>query len=256
MFNLKKKKATTFTERGKTIMLSLTAVFTGLIIAGTFIRIEIPIIPFTLQTFSVQLTSSMLGPFWGAAAILIWLFMGLVGIPVFTKGGGFTYVLQPTFGYMIGFLIGTIAGGLIINLFKKKNYLSYLSGNIANLLITYACGMIYFYLLQTLYFGKTISAYTVFVSCFLIFLPGDLTFTFVASFIATKLKPIINDLVYQTATDEDIKKYEEEYGKITTESQMDDILDSEITLENTDISTCLEQNIDIACTNTTDIEIN
>lgn len=198
------------TTRGKTIKLALTAVFTSLVIAGAFIQIPIPIIPFTLQTFFVELTSSMMGPFWGAIVIGLYLFMGLVGIPVFTKGGGFMYVLQPTFGYLIGFFIGTIVGGLIIKQFKKKKYLSYLTGNIVNLLIAYACGMIYFYFLQTFYFGKTVSAYTIFVSLFLIFLPGDLTFTFIASFIATKLKPILDKIVYQTATNEDIEKFENE----------------------------------------------
>lgn len=196
-------------NRSKTKMLALTAVFTSLVIVGAFVKFEIPVIPFTLQTFTVQLTSSMLGPWWGALAIGLYLFMGLIGIPIFTKGGGFTYVLQPTFGYLIGFFIGAIVGGIIINCFKKKTFWAYLTGNIINLLIAYACGMIYFYLLQTLYFGKAVSAYTIFVSLFLIFLPGDLTFTVIASYAAKKLKPNLDKFIYQTATDEDVKNFEE-----------------------------------------------
>ena len=196
-------------NRSKTKMLALTAVFTRLVIVGAFVKFEIPVIPFTLQTFVVQLTSSMLGPWWGALAIGLYLFMGLIGIPIFTKGGGFTYVLQPTFGYLIGFFIGAIVGGIIINCFKKKTFWAYLAGNIINLLIAYACGMIYFYLLQTLYFGKAVSAYTIFVSLFLIFLPGDLTFTVIASYAAKKLKPNLDKFIYQTATDEDVKNFEE-----------------------------------------------
>jgi len=134
------------TNHSKTKMLALTAVFTSLVIVGAFVKFEIPVIPFTLQTFAVQLTSSMLGPWWGALAIGLYLFMWLIGIPIFTKGGGFTYVLQPTFGYLIGFFIGAIVGGIIINCFKKKTFWAYLAGNIVNLLIAYACGMIYFYL--------------------------------------------------------------------------------------------------------------
>lgn len=216
------KKASKLNSRGRTIMLSLIAVFTALIIAGTFIKIDLGFISFTLQTFAVQLTSSMLGAFWGALVVLLYLFMGLIGIPIFTKGGGFMYVLLPTFGYMIGFLIGSIAGALIINLFKKKNFWAYLSGNIVNLFITYACGMIYFYFLQTFYFGKAVTAYTVFISCFLIFLPADFVFTLVASGIATKLKPILDKMIYQTATDEDIENYEKQFGEISaTSSELD-----------------------------------
>ncbi len=75
--------------------------------------------------------------------------------------------------------------------------------------------MIYFYALQTLYFGKTVTAYTIFISLFLIFLPGDLTFTFIASYIAKKLNPIMNKMVYQSATDEDIQKFEAEKAQNT-----------------------------------------
>lgn len=232
MFTLKKStKAATITKHGRTIMLALTAVFTGLVIAGAFIKIPIPVIPFTLQTFFVQLTASMMGPVWGGIVIALYLFMGLIGIPVFTKGGGFMYVLQPTFGYLIGFLLGTIAEGLILKCFKKKNYWTYLIGNLANLLIAYACGMIYFYFLRTFYAGESVSAYTIFVSLFLVFLPGDLTFTLIASAISPKLKPILDKFVYQTATDEDIKKYEEE-NAIKLEDAENQPKQIDVTLEN------------------------
>ncbi len=238
MISLPKSNLTT---RGKTIMLALTAVFTSLVIAGAFIQIPIPVIPFTLQTFFVQLTSSMMGPFWGAIVIGLYLFMGLVGIPVFSKGGGFMYVLQPTFGYLIGFFLGTIVGGLIIKQFKKKKYISYLTGNIVNLLIAYACGMLYFYLLQTLYFGKSVSAYTIFISLFLIFLPGDLTFTFVASFIATKLKPILDKTIYQTATNEDIEKFEKESNTCSDSDNNQENEHSQQTTESLDSDQLYEQ---------------
>ncbi len=198
------------TRRGKTIMLALTGVFTSLVIAGAFIEIPTPLVSFTMQTFFVQLTSSMMGPLWGGITIALYIFMGLVGIPVFTKGGGFMYVLQPTFGYLIGFFIGTIVGALIIKMFKKKSYWAYLTGNTVNLLITYVSGMIYFYFIQTFYFGKSVTAYTIFISLFLIFMPSDLLFTFVASYAALKLKPILDKTIYQVASDEDIAKFEAE----------------------------------------------
>lgn len=217
-----KHNKSNLTTRGKTVMLSLTAVCTSLVIAGAFIQIPSPLVPFTLQTFFVQLTASMLGSLWGGMAIGLYLFMGLVGIPVFTKGGGFTYVLQPTFGYLIGFLFGTIIGAFVIKLFKKKNYLAYFTGNIVNLLISYACGMIYFYFIQTFYFGKAVTAYTIFVTLFLVFLPTDFIFTLLASFAAVKLKPILNKTIYQVATDADIKKFDEENANLKAKNEFDD----------------------------------
>lgn len=221
MLALKNSTKSTMTRRGKTIMLALTAIFTGLVIAGAFITIPIPVIPFTLQTFFVQLTATMLGPLWGGIAIALYLFIGLIGIPVFTKGGGFMYVLQPTFGYLIGFLIGAIAGGLILKLFKKKSYWAYLTADIATLLIAYIFGMLYFYLIKSFYFGDNVTAYTIFIYCFLIFLPGDLTFTFIAAIVAKKLNPILGKLIYQTATDADIEKFNKENAEQIKTTQND-----------------------------------
>lgn len=195
-------------NRGKTIMLALTAVFIALIIAGAFIKIPIPQIPCTMQTFFVQLAGSLLGWAWGGSAVAIYIFMGLVGIPIFTNGGGFAYVLQPTFGYLIGFLLGTIVGGFVIKSFKKKSYFAYLAGNFTNLLITYICGMLYFFLIKKFYFGDSVSAYTIFVSLFLIFMPGDIVFTILASFIAYKLTPILQKMIVKTATTEEVEEFE------------------------------------------------
>lgn len=195
-------------NRKKTIMLSLTAVFVALIIVSAFIKIPIPEIPCTMQTFFVQLASSLLGWNWGSLAIALYIFMGLIGIPVFTNGGGIGYVLQPTFGYLIGFLLGSIAGGLIIKLFKKKTYFCYFLGNLTNLLISYACGMLYFFLIKSFYFGESVTAYTVFVSSFLIFLPVDMVFTILASLIAYKLTPILNKITQKSVTATDIAEAE------------------------------------------------
>lgn len=219
MLTLPKSK---LTKNGRTIMLALTAIFTCLIIAGAYLKIPISVIPYSMQTFFVQLACSLLGPLWGTAAVALYLFIGLIGIPVFTNGGGFMYVLQPTFGYLIGFLIGTIVGGLIIKCFKKKNYLAYFTGNIVNLIISYACGMLYFYLLKSFYFGSSVTAYTIFVMCFLIFIPGDLAFTFLGSYIAKKTKPILDKYTHQTATDEDIKNFELSQNECACTTECDD----------------------------------
>lgn len=197
-----------YSSRGKTIMLALTAIFTSLIIAGAFIKIPIPEVPCTMQMFFVQLACSLLGWGWGSLAVALYLFMGLIGIPVFTKGGGFAYVLQPTFGYLIGFLIGTICGGLVIKAFKKKNIWAYMAGAFTNLAITYVCGMLYFYLIKTFYFGDNVTAQTIFISLFLLLIPGDIVFSVISAVIATKLKPILDKTIYQTASTKEVEEYE------------------------------------------------
>ena len=95
----------------KTKDLVLTAMFTALITAGAYIRIPVPVCPFTLQFLFTTLAGIVLGKNKGAAATALYVVLGLAGLPVFTGGGGIGYVLQPTFGYLIGFI-----AGLFVNL--------------------------------------------------------------------------------------------------------------------------------------------
>lgn len=159
-------------KRDYTKKLALTAMFTTLIIVGAFIKIPIPYIPFTLQVFFVNMAMLMLGAKWGSMAVGIYIATGLIGIPVFTAGGGWSYVFHPTFGYLIGFFIGTIVGGNLMRLFKN-GYLGMAVASVVLEVIVYICGLSYFYFIQSAYLGVSVTAKTVFVSCFLIFLPGD-----------------------------------------------------------------------------------
>ena len=93
---------TTAKQRITTRNMVLCALFAALIAIGAFIRIPVPYVPITFQGFFVLLAGFLLGPKYGAASMLIYIAVGLVGIPVFTEGGGIMYVLKPTFGYLIG----------------------------------------------------------------------------------------------------------------------------------------------------------
>ena len=70
-------------------------------------------IPFTLQTMILIYLTLLLGKrAW--RAVLAYLICGLAGLPVFALGGGPWYVFSPTFGYLLGFLLASLIGGLII----------------------------------------------------------------------------------------------------------------------------------------------
>ena len=91
----------------------LCALFAALIAVGAFIKIPVPVVPFTLQYLFTMLSGLMLGSKWGLAAVGIYIALGLAGLPVFAQGGGIGYVLQPSFGYIIGFALGAFVTGLI-----------------------------------------------------------------------------------------------------------------------------------------------
>ena len=76
----------------KTKNLILCGLFTSLIVVGAFIRIPIPVVPFTLQLLFTMLAGLLLGGKWGAASVCIYIVLGLMGLPVFAEGGGLAYV--------------------------------------------------------------------------------------------------------------------------------------------------------------------
>lgn len=170
------------------------ALFTALIAVGAFIKIPIPVVPFTLQFLFTMLAGLLLGGKQGAAAVLCYIFIGLVGLPIFAEGGGISYVFQPTFGYIIGFAIGAAATGAIANQTAAPSMKRLLAANFIGLLIVYACGMVYYWLMSTLYIGTEIGFWTLFLYCFVLAVPGDIFLCFVAAFIGKRLIPALHNM--------------------------------------------------------------
>ena len=141
----------------KTVRLVLCALFAALIAVGAFIKIPIPYIPLTLQTLFTMLAGLMLGGRLGAISVCVYVAIGLAGLPVFTQGGGITYVLKPTFGYLIGFAVGTYVTGAIANKTAAPTFRRLVGANLAGLAIIYLFGMVYYFLISHLYLGTNIS---------------------------------------------------------------------------------------------------
>ena len=87
----------------KTRSLVYCALFTALIAVGAFIKIPIPVVPFTLQYLFTMLAGILLGSRLGSLSVLAYMILGLIGLPIFSEGGGIGYVFKPSFGYIIGF---------------------------------------------------------------------------------------------------------------------------------------------------------
>ena len=166
--------------------ITLVALFATLSALGAFIRVPMGLISFTLQTFFVTLAGLLLGPRLGALSVGIYVLIGLLGVPVFTQGGGPAYMLQPTFGYLLGFvlcawLVGKLTQG------EKCSFSALFAASCAGLAVVYALGMLYFALITTVYLGAPRPAQTILIYCCLIFLPGDLLSCALACLIRKKL---------------------------------------------------------------------
>lgn len=101
-------------------------------------------VPFTMQTFAVFCALLLLGGRRGTAAIGLYLFMGLIGLPVFSGfSGGIGHLIGPTGGYIIGFLFS----GIIYTLSEP-----FISKRKAFRLIVLALAHMVCYLIGTLWF--------------------------------------------------------------------------------------------------------
>ena len=112
------------------IIKSLFAIILGSIALTISAKIKIPFypVPMTMQTFVVLFLGLSLGYKIGLASVSLYLFEGIIGLPVFSnspeKGVGLVYFTGPTMGYLIGFLTATFLASKIDS---KDNFLFILS---------------------------------------------------------------------------------------------------------------------------------
>ena len=75
-----------------------------LLILSAKIKVDLYPVPMTLQPLAVLLIAMLCGRNIAVASVSLYLFQGMVGIPVFAYGGGLPYLLGPTGGFLFGFL--------------------------------------------------------------------------------------------------------------------------------------------------------
>ena len=111
----------------KTILLIPVIIFsTFLITLSAKLKVPFYPVPMTMQPFVIVLMGAMFGWRLGATIILTYLLEGALGLPVFAgtpeKGIGLSYIIGPTFGYILGFIVAVLIAGRInfkVNFLKR-----------------------------------------------------------------------------------------------------------------------------------------
>lgn len=177
--------------------LTLVAIFAALTAIGAFIKIPLPIVPFTMQIVIVFLAGSILGSKRGLQSQLVYIFVGLAGLPVFTQGGGLTYVLQPTFGYLVGFAAGAFIIGYIIERGgEEPSRLRFVVANLVGTFVIYAIGAPYVYFALNFLLDMPTSASTVFMTAFLSTVGVDIVLAIVTGLFARRIYFILNKKMF------------------------------------------------------------
>jgi len=167
-------------------------VFIILTTLSAFVRIPLPFtpVPLTLQTFFVLLSGSLLGRKLGVLTQCSYMLLGLAGQSVFTGlGGGTLYLLGPTGGYIIGFILASFLAGNLFAKEEQNRFIIFLRFLSADFVILFS-GMLW------LKVSLSCSVSRAFLLGFLPFVLGDLLKVILAAIVYNKIHSRIKAVLY------------------------------------------------------------
>jgi len=170
---------------GLLLYAGMMAALTGM--AG-MIKIPFYPVPLTLQTMMVYLSGNLLGSRWGMISQLVFLAVGLSGVPVFTNGGGPAYIAQPTFGYLLAFPVAAFIAGTITRSAGMRR-LSIFGINMAGAVVIICMGAGYLFFHIRCIAGKTMEPNAIVWSAAGMFIPGEILKAGMAAWLTWRIRP-------------------------------------------------------------------
>lgn len=165
----------------------LASLFAALTAVGAYISIPIGPVPIVLANMFVITAGLLLGRKWAPASMGIYLFLGAIGLPVFSGGNsGIAYFAGPTGGFLIGYALAAFVIALICNAGKTalwKDILAVLAG----ITVVYLLGVPWLKYSLSMDWPKAFSAGMI------PFIPGDLLKGAIAVVLVRLLRPQLND---------------------------------------------------------------
>jgi len=188
--NKDEKVKTVASNRLDTGDLALVALFAAVMAVCSWITVPAAV-PFTLQTMGVFLAVGLLGGKRGTISVLVYLFLGAIGLPVFSGfAGGLGYMMGATGGYIIGFLFSALIMWFMEKAFGRDMKILILS-MVLGLILCYAFGTAWF---MTVYSGSNgpIDLATALGWCVFPFIIPDAIKIAVACLLIRRLRPAIH----------------------------------------------------------------
>jgi len=166
----------------------LIAVFAALLCITAPFSVPIGPVPVSLATFTVYLAGAMLGKKRAPLAVLVYILLGTVGLPVFSGfRGGLQVVAGVTGGYILGYIPCAFVAGLFTERRLGKGFADAL-GMVLGTLCCYAFGTVWFIIATGTGLAPAL------MTCVVPFLPGDAAKILAASALAALLRPALGRL--------------------------------------------------------------
>lgn len=167
--------------------MTLVSLFAALTAVGAFISIPIGLVPISLQNLFTLLAGMVLGSKLGALSQLIYVLLGTVGLPIFSGyRGGPGVLVGPTGGFLIGFILSAYVIGKLTEKLTNIKIWSYFAIGLLGVFVIYLTGV------AQLVFITGIGMREALMAGVFPFLPGDSLKLIVASFLAVRLKVVVN----------------------------------------------------------------
>ena len=176
--------------RSKIYDMAYIAIFAVLMAICSWISIPMAV-PFTLQTFGVFMAVGVLGGKRGSLAVLIYILLGAIGVPVFAGfSGGIGVILNTTGGYIVGFLFSALVMWGMEALLGRKPVIQIIS-MVVGLIVCYALGTAWFMVVYARNTGA-VGLGTVLGWCVIPFIIPDLVKIALAFVLSRKIRKYVS----------------------------------------------------------------
>ena len=141
-FILKGKIQENFSFITKTFTVILCSL---ILVLSAKIKVDLYPVPMTLQPLAILMISMLCGRNIAVATVSLYLFQGMIGLPVFAYGGGLPYLMGPTGGFLFGFLVASLIIGELADRGWGKVLFKSVFAMMLGMLIIYLFGIFQLY---------------------------------------------------------------------------------------------------------------
>ncbi|MBQ5590854.1 MAG: biotin transporter BioY [Clostridia bacterium] len=172
--------------------LVLIALFAAICCVCGMITVPIGAVPITLATLGVMVSTMILGEKRAIISVILYIAIGLVGVPVFSSfQGGFGVIAGPTGGFIYSYIVMVPLVGIASKCLNKtlSSGMFTMIGCLAALFVCYFLGLVHFMIVMSVK-GESVGLFEALCVCVFPFIPFDIVKSIIAIVIAPRIKPL------------------------------------------------------------------